>query len=280
MPQVDRREQALGQSPPHAARGRRGSSAWRRASSSARFALRKACTTGQSGPCPPGRGSSSSANSCMRHAGELGSLRSSCSPISNPFASTVTRRRGTSDAAGPSWRCRTASINIGRHAGGRDVLLGPAATTQRLQGCRVVRRHLVDRASSRGLFLLPTFGAPDWVMRVFAAVLILGFLVVPVLAWVFEVTAGRHPANERCAGGAEHPRRHEPPVELRARGPARGRAHLHRGRPAMARRCAGAAGGRRHPRAEQRNAGAVAKLLGITELRGGSAARESVAQSR
>ena len=36
--------------------------------------------------------------------------------------------------------------------------------------------------------LLPTFGAPAWVMRVFASALILGFPVVLVLAWVFEVT--------------------------------------------------------------------------------------------
>jgi TolB-like protein/Tfp pilus assembly protein PilF len=36
--------------------------------------------------------------------------------------------------------------------------------------------------------LLPTFGAPEWVMRVFAALLILGFPVVLALAWIFEVT--------------------------------------------------------------------------------------------
>lgn len=36
--------------------------------------------------------------------------------------------------------------------------------------------------------LLPTFDAPHWVMRVVAALLILAFPVVLVLAWVFEVT--------------------------------------------------------------------------------------------
>ena len=36
--------------------------------------------------------------------------------------------------------------------------------------------------------LLPTFDAPGWVMRVVAALLILAFPVVLVLAWVFEVT--------------------------------------------------------------------------------------------
>jgi hypothetical protein len=37
--------------------------------------------------------------------------------------------------------------------------------------------------------LLPTFGAPEWMMRVFASALILGFPVVLVLAWVFEITS-------------------------------------------------------------------------------------------
>src|SRR5262245_7810796 len=36
--------------------------------------------------------------------------------------------------------------------------------------------------------LLPTFDAPDWVMRLVAALLILALPVVLVLAWVFEVT--------------------------------------------------------------------------------------------
>jgi len=36
--------------------------------------------------------------------------------------------------------------------------------------------------------LLPTFGAPSWVMRVFAALVILGFPLALVLAWAFELT--------------------------------------------------------------------------------------------
>lgn len=36
--------------------------------------------------------------------------------------------------------------------------------------------------------LLPTFGAPDWVMRVFATLLILGFPLALVVAWAFELT--------------------------------------------------------------------------------------------
>jgi len=36
--------------------------------------------------------------------------------------------------------------------------------------------------------LLPTFGAPDWVVPVFSAVIILGFPIAVVLAWAFELT--------------------------------------------------------------------------------------------
>jgi TolB-like protein/Tfp pilus assembly protein PilF len=39
-----------------------------------------------------------------------------------------------------------------------------------------------------GSVLLPTFGAPDWFFRVYVLVIIGGFVVSLVLAWVFEVT--------------------------------------------------------------------------------------------
>ena len=36
--------------------------------------------------------------------------------------------------------------------------------------------------------LLPTFGAPDWVMKAFSALVILGFPLALILAWAFELT--------------------------------------------------------------------------------------------
>jgi len=36
--------------------------------------------------------------------------------------------------------------------------------------------------------VFPTFGAPEWVMKVFTVVLALGFPVALVLAWAFELT--------------------------------------------------------------------------------------------
>ena len=36
--------------------------------------------------------------------------------------------------------------------------------------------------------LFPTFGAPEWILKVFSAVLLLGFPVVLVFAWVFDIT--------------------------------------------------------------------------------------------
>ena len=36
--------------------------------------------------------------------------------------------------------------------------------------------------------LFPTFGAPEWILRVFTSVLLLGFPVVLIFAWVFDVT--------------------------------------------------------------------------------------------
>jgi hypothetical protein len=36
--------------------------------------------------------------------------------------------------------------------------------------------------------LLPTFDAPDWVMRVFVLIVMLGFPLAVVLAWALELT--------------------------------------------------------------------------------------------
>ena len=39
-----------------------------------------------------------------------------------------------------------------------------------------------------GSVLMPTFGAPDWLFRVYVLVVIAGFLVALVIAWIFEIT--------------------------------------------------------------------------------------------
>ncbi len=36
--------------------------------------------------------------------------------------------------------------------------------------------------------LLPTFDAPDWVMKAFSSLVILGFPLTLVIAWAFELT--------------------------------------------------------------------------------------------
>jgi hypothetical protein len=36
--------------------------------------------------------------------------------------------------------------------------------------------------------LLPTFSAPEWVMRVFVLLIILGFPLASIFAWAFETT--------------------------------------------------------------------------------------------
>src|SRR5476651_799327 len=48
----------------------------------------------------------------------------------------------------------------------------------------VVAWLLIQAAS----ILFPTFEAPPWVMKVFVAVVLLGFPVALVLAWAFELT--------------------------------------------------------------------------------------------
>src|SRR5438128_1902967 len=48
----------------------------------------------------------------------------------------------------------------------------------------VVAWLLIQAAS----ILFPTFEAPTWVMKVFVAVLVLGFPVALVFSWAFEIT--------------------------------------------------------------------------------------------
>ena len=48
----------------------------------------------------------------------------------------------------------------------------------------IVGWMLVEVAS----VLLPTFGAPDWVMKAFSALVLLGFPLAVILAWAFELT--------------------------------------------------------------------------------------------
>src|SRR6476646_6610519 len=49
----------------------------------------------------------------------------------------------------------------------------------------VVAWLLVQAAS----ILFPTFDAPPWVMKVFVAVILLGFPVALIFSWAFEITA-------------------------------------------------------------------------------------------
>src|SRR5467141_4872605 len=51
-------------------------------------------------------------------------------------------------------------------------------------GYAVVAWLLIQAAS----ILLPTFEAPAWVMKVFVAIVILGFPVALVFSWAFEIT--------------------------------------------------------------------------------------------
>ena len=39
-----------------------------------------------------------------------------------------------------------------------------------------------------GSVLMPTFGAPDWLFRIYVLVVVAGFLVAVVAAWIFEIT--------------------------------------------------------------------------------------------
>src|SRR6476620_2589671 len=48
----------------------------------------------------------------------------------------------------------------------------------------VVAWLLIQAAS----ILFPTFEAPAWVMKVFVAVIVLGFPIALVFSWVFEIT--------------------------------------------------------------------------------------------
>ena len=48
----------------------------------------------------------------------------------------------------------------------------------------VVSWLLIQAAS----ILFPTFDAPPWVMKVFLAVIVLGFPIALVFSWAFEIT--------------------------------------------------------------------------------------------
>ncbi|MGB5334745.1 MAG: hypothetical protein WBN07_03925 [Woeseiaceae bacterium] len=39
-----------------------------------------------------------------------------------------------------------------------------------------------------GSVLLPTFGAPEWFFRVYVVIVLLGFLLAMIIAWIFEIT--------------------------------------------------------------------------------------------
>ena len=61
-----------------------------------------------------------------------------------------------------------------------------------------IARSYPNRALVR--LLLPTFGAPDWLFRIYAIVVIAGFLVAVVAAWIFEWT----PEGIRLETDLEH----------------------------------------------------------------------------
>ncbi|MGB5721802.1 MAG: hypothetical protein WBM34_14005, partial [Woeseiaceae bacterium] len=39
-----------------------------------------------------------------------------------------------------------------------------------------------------GSVLLPTFGAPAWFFRVYVVIVLSGFVLAMIIAWIFEVT--------------------------------------------------------------------------------------------
>jgi len=58
-----------------------------------------------------------------------------------------------------------------------------------------------------GSVLMPTFGAPEWLFRVYVLVVIAGFLVALVVAWIFEITADGIRLEkdvQRAGPGARH----------------------------------------------------------------------------
>ena len=58
-------------------------------------------------------------------------------------------------------------------------------------------------------FAIDTFGAPDWVLRTFVVLLLLGLPVAIVLAWAFDMTpSGIKKTSDASTGtGAGEPRR-------------------------------------------------------------------------
>src|SRR5262252_6943662 len=61
----------------------------------------------------------------------------------------------------------------------------------------VVAWLLIQAAS----ILFPTFEAPPWVMKVFVAVIILGFPIALVFSWAFEITPGGIKRESEVEGG-------------------------------------------------------------------------------
>jgi TolB-like protein/Tfp pilus assembly protein PilF len=57
-----------------------------------------------------------------------------------------------------------------------------------------------------GSILFPTFEAPAWIMKVFVAVLLVGFPVALILAWAFELTPQGIKRDEAAAAVREHSR--------------------------------------------------------------------------
>ena len=79
------------------------------------------------------------------------------------------------------------------------------------------RRHVVRVAIAYAVaawvllqlasIVFPTFGAPDWVLKVVIALLALGFPIALILAWAFELTPGRHSPHGTCRfAGRAHAR--------------------------------------------------------------------------
>src|SRR6266478_796174 len=79
-----------------------------------------------------------------------------------------------------------------------EALRGEAAVNPRIFFAELKRRNVYKVAIAYGVvawlllqaasILFPTFDAPPWTMKVFVAVIALGFPIAFVLAWAFELT--------------------------------------------------------------------------------------------
>ena len=90
---------------------------------------------------------------------------------------------------------------MGRHAGITRARMSLIAELKRRNVFRVGAAYaivgwlLVEVAS----VLLPTFEAPNWVMKVFTFLVILGFPLALVFAWAFELTPEGLKREAECA---------------------------------------------------------------------------------